>query len=618
MNSREEEKTLEQIVSLTIQDFVKEKKKLWKYFGNESWRIRKAIEEVFIKNFESGRIEKREGYEFLYRGLKDEENVHRKNASYEVMKELYKYFAKDILSALSRESEPDTLKFLVTLVGEVGDRKAVPYLKKLVEHENPNVRFAAIESLGKIGFEESVDVLYSFLNSSNVYEVYAILEALAGIGKKGIRLKVSPIKKFIKEKLLEAPVAEYLGLTSPMAFPLVVDILSRTESDLTVRKCVEGIINIVERSKDKRKIINELRKLINSDVLDKVISAYENAPDEEITDVCRFLGYMDKEEAIIELVNNLQELDAEDETRAVYLSFCEVDFLEKIFRYKHREMLPFVIRMLGILDKKESEEWIIEEVKHGNKEVIVEGIRALAMVGGRRAMEFMIEESDRLISEVGEEGFRYVLKEITKREFKFFMGLVSRMTSPPAMYLKVVLAITKEQGVKPPKNMLKKFLSMFDHPDEDVRREMIAILEWLTPDKSLSIAERLIFDESPRVRRELTSFLRKRIKDDKRFTGLLERLLTDKDMWVRASAIEVLSEGSPERFYEMFGRFIMDQEKMVREKVLTILKDLNPEPEKLIEMFRNVDNAQEVISILSEDKEIANMLKRAGLISKKD
>lgn len=616
MNRREEEKTLERIVSLRIDDFGRWEEEIWGYFGSESWRIRKAAEEVFIDNFRAGRIKKESGYQFLYRGLKDKDNVHRKNASYEVMRELYESFADEILKALNNEMDPDTLKFLVNIVGDVRDERAVPSLKELVKHQNPNVRFSAIESLGKIGSHESIDILYDLLNTSNLYEVYGILEALASIGKRGIRLKIDPVKRFIKEKLLEAPVAEYLGLTSSNAFPLVVELLSRTESGLTVRKCVEGIVDIVERSKNKRRIISELRKLITPEVLNKVFSSYEDAPDDEILYLCKFLGYMDNESAILELVKRLQDLDTEDEARALYLSWCEVDILENIFRKGNRNMLSFVIKMLGILGKKEAEEWIIEEVKRGDREVVSEGIKALAKLGGKKSLEFIIEEWDRLVSIIGEEDFQYVLNEIVNREFDSFIKLLLRISDPPVAYIKAVLSVIKERRLKLPKSLQRKFLSMLDHPDEGVRKEMVAILELLPPQEAVPYVERLIFDESPQVRKGVAEFLGTHMRRTQKFKEMFDKLLYDKDVWVRVTAMEILSQKEPRRFYEMLGVFLKDGEELIREKVVYILKELNPQPDKLVEVFSHIDNAEEVINILSRDEMVADMLKRAGLLTK--
>lgn len=84
----------------------------------------------------------------------------------------------DVLALLAKENiEPllrkigDNNRFVVRnivyILGKIGNPKAVPYLKKIKDHDEPRIRKEIVHTLTEIKSEEAKDLLVSFLKDSN-------------------------------------------------------------------------------------------------------------------------------------------------------------------------------------------------------------------------------------------------------------------------------------------------------------------------------------------------------------------------------------------------------------------------------------------------------------------
>ena len=94
-----------------------------------------------------------------------EEPIIRLKAS-NVLHELGK---KDIasLANLAKDHRDSLTKEVTVLLGRIGDKKALPYLKNLAGHQNIEIRLAVIYSLGKIEDESINEILINFLSDKD-------------------------------------------------------------------------------------------------------------------------------------------------------------------------------------------------------------------------------------------------------------------------------------------------------------------------------------------------------------------------------------------------------------------------------------------------------------------
>ncbi len=90
----------------------------------------------------------------------------------------------DAIVKFDHENDDDNLKFVVDVLGLIGDQAAAPFtMGVLSDSENDNVILACIEGLGNLKYEPSVEILMLFYDRNELYKPTTV-EALGKIGSK--------------------------------------------------------------------------------------------------------------------------------------------------------------------------------------------------------------------------------------------------------------------------------------------------------------------------------------------------------------------------------------------------------------------------------------------------
>ncbi|MDF1611277.1 HEAT repeat domain-containing protein [Stygiobacter electus] len=90
--------------------------------------------------------------------------------------------AVDAMIEFDHQNDDDTLKFIVDILGLIGDQRASLFVMGILSaSENDNVILACIEALGNLRYENSVEVLMLFYDRNELYKP-TIVEALGKIG----------------------------------------------------------------------------------------------------------------------------------------------------------------------------------------------------------------------------------------------------------------------------------------------------------------------------------------------------------------------------------------------------------------------------------------------------
>ncbi|MBI5198617.1 MAG: HEAT repeat domain-containing protein [Nitrospirae bacterium] len=202
--------------------------------------------------------------------------------------------AKDDIDPLLKKLEDNNwyvVRNIVYILGKIRDPKAVHYLKKIKDHEEPRVRKEIVHTLTEIKSEEAKDLLINFLNDSNnavrittlrnlvtlchqkavstilniissdtfdskeVYEKKEFFETLGRLGSRDILpyLKETLMKRtwlFGKTKVEEMRVYAARALKS-MPTPEALDILREgiSLSDKGIQKICEDTLQEIEKEK---------------------------------------------------------------------------------------------------------------------------------------------------------------------------------------------------------------------------------------------------------------------------------------------------------------------------------------------------------------------------------
>lgn len=176
---------------------------LFQGFGDPSWRVRKEATELFL-----GLPARLEMAGRVIDLLHAEENAGLRNAAVDILVRLGRDVVPMLL-AQARCPDHDVRKFIVDILGEIADPRAVPTLLEALGDDDGNVRAAAAENLGKLRATEAVPALLEAMRHPDVLLRFTILDAL---GKIGVPVPLERLLPFRDETLLRKALIDCLGL----------------------------------------------------------------------------------------------------------------------------------------------------------------------------------------------------------------------------------------------------------------------------------------------------------------------------------------------------------------------------------------------------------------------
>jgi HEAT repeat protein len=175
---------------------------LFAALGDESWRVRKEAVDALLASPVG-----EETMEDIVALLASHDNAGLRNSAVETLERLGSR-AVPVLCRHGGDADHDVRKFVLDILGSIGDAGALPLMISALADPEPNVCAAAAENLGKIGDARAVPELLKALEKTDIWLRYTILEALGRIGKA---VPMSLIAPMAGENLLKKAVFDCLG-----------------------------------------------------------------------------------------------------------------------------------------------------------------------------------------------------------------------------------------------------------------------------------------------------------------------------------------------------------------------------------------------------------------------
>ena len=215
LRSPDEETRRSAVVSLARLPLADVRDELFTAMGDASWRVRKeAVEAVVAGGAAPGIMEDLVGL------LGSHDNAGLRNSAVEALERSGK-LAVPVLCRYVGDDDHDVRKFVIDILGTIGDADAVPLLIAALDDDDPNVSAAAAENLGKIGDGEAVGPLVRSLAKPDIWFRYTVLESL---GKIGMPVPIDVIRPLAAENLLKKAVYDCIGAIGDAdAVPLLVE-----------------------------------------------------------------------------------------------------------------------------------------------------------------------------------------------------------------------------------------------------------------------------------------------------------------------------------------------------------------------------------------------------------
>lgn len=171
--------------------------------GDPGWRIRKEAVNLFV-----GLPHAADHADRVVALLHDDENAGLRNAASDILIRL----GAPVVPLLLQEAatpDHDVRKFVLDILGDIGDEQAIPLLLRLLrEDPEANVRAAAAENLGKMRAVAALPVIIETLAEPDLLLRFSLLDALSRIG---VAVPVDRLIALHDERLLRKPLYDALG-----------------------------------------------------------------------------------------------------------------------------------------------------------------------------------------------------------------------------------------------------------------------------------------------------------------------------------------------------------------------------------------------------------------------
>jgi HEAT repeat protein len=464
--------------------------------------------------------------------LRNHENANLRTAAIEAFPR-YGHEATPFLLGLLTDSDEEVRMFVATILGDVRDPQAVEDLIDALRDQDENVRHAAAESLGKIRDARAVGPLLDCLHQDFWLQYPAVI-ALGNIGDTSATIRLI---EFLDDEMLRQAVIEALGkIADVSAIPVLTNILSHR--DPSVRNdAIAALVSIQRQIKPDGTCLPSIKKALDRDELIGHLLASLQDPDLEVKkNAIIALGWLREQKAVPGLVPMLLDYDLEEYVVGSLVAIGE-------------DALPGLISGLAIPDPKirasliRCLDWIghLDGIKaclpflaSENKEVRYSAIMAMA---GALENEEIENALLRLLLDPDPEIQALLVEIMAKsRSERLIAKLLPELASPSPQQRYWAIQIISRLKNPAAYEALQPRL---EDTSDKVRAEAYKALALIkTGPLSVEILRQGLRDQSPTVRQAVARCVRD--GSDAIVNHRLTDLLQDPDPEVRLAAIEAL------------------------------------------------------------------------------
>ena len=491
--------------------------------GDGSWRIRKEAVNLFLSLPQTIAAAER-----IIALLYDEENAGLRNAAAEILVKL----GPPVLPVLTRAADspdPDVRKFILDILGDIGDRQATPLLLRLLQHDaETNVRAAAAENLGKIRDASAVPVMVNALSSPDLLVQFSLLDAL---GRIGCAIPVAGLIGLGENRLLRKPLFDALGRIGDETAiaPLLAGL---HDSMRTVREAaILALENLVSRCGEQI-----LAGQLSSFALEGVVKLLSSPALSVQRAALAILGrHCDQGRAVL-LASYLDNDPLADDVAAILAARGHdvVAGLTVCWAGASARKKAYLAYLFGAARVEKAVDLLLEELKGADDFLRTVLLRALGLVG-------RVEDIATLAGylEVPEDDVRQAAVD-------GLVNIAERFHAP---------VIDLVHGA-------------FAHADPPVRQAALQVLGRLGGAESEAALLMAMKDESALVRRSAIYYLDGRIPHH---YPALTLALTDEESDVRRQAIEALAMSADRSLIEPLTLVLQDEDPWVRATAIRAL-----------------------------------------------
>ena len=492
-----------------------------------SWRVRKASVETLLEHYDPQ--EYLAGMErFLYEGG----NAGARNSAIEVFTRLGARATTHLVDAFETDN-PNVRKFIVDIVGEVGDSSAAPMLIKALKDADENVKASAVEHLGAMREPAVQEALLEIIDSGDLWTSYPAVEALGNVGEE----KHLPVfLSLLQNKMLREPALRALGKLGGEEQASTIASYLKDRSRVVQNEALVALAAIYKSGASGHVLSKALLNAFGGETSDMLLE-YAGSDQGQVRDsAILLLGLLRDERtlsALVGLAGDNLDLDNVRET-LVMISAENPESLMKLIPDRNAIETRFISDVMSVVASPVYFEVFVEMLGHDDGHVRSYAARGLARIGDTRAVRPLLKSLGDQYLDVQESAVHAL---VALREGLDIDSIVSLLKSDdPVLRCNAVLVLG-EVGTSHVLNSLN--FSLKDN-DVKVRKAVVQALSSIGTDRAYDGMVGALADEDPLVRiAAVSSFGEAGLR---KYIGGVSILLSDFDEMVRASACKAMGQ----------------------------------------------------------------------------
>ena len=503
---------------------------LFAALGDASWRVRKEAVGALLAASVSEEI-----IDELVHLLAAHDNAGMRNSAVEALEKLGVQ-AMPILCQHVSDTDHDVRKFVIDILGSIGDTAAVPLLVRALDDPEPNVSSAAAENLGKIGDPEALPYLLQALGKADIWLRYTILDALSRIGKPVPMAVIAPLAG---ENLLKKAVFDCLGAVGDgEAVPLLLEGLRERVRHAREAAAV-ALMKVRERlsAGESRQLLDEkLRGVSGAPFVEGLLSSLDTADRNLQESLVKLLGIIGDERAIGRLLHGCREERLRRYSLQAFKSMGETAAspLMGFFPGADEEERCFIAYLCGELRYQGCASLLKEGMNSASPELR----RVSVIAAGKTGLAELCMEISRLLDDIDSrvrdgaiDAFSRMAGENCEAVLKVAVQLVSSGLPEKRCDAAILFAALADAD---------KLSLLIKDEDAKVRKTAVNALAGLKKESSVGHLVMALVDEETDVRIAAVGALGEIGGEDVLEPLLL--ILKDEDPWVRCAALKSLGK----------------------------------------------------------------------------
>ena len=305
-----------------------------------NWRVRKTAVEILSDDYPTEKY-----VNALIQLLYIEDNAGARNSAIEAFVRLGKKSTVYLIDTF-RVSNNDVKKFIIDILGELMDPRALPLMLEAIKDSDENVRAAAVEYLGKTGEASIVDALIKILYEGELWTAYPAADALGRIGD--IRA-VPYLLEALKNKPMREPVLRALGLLADPSTLRHIIVLLEDSSRNIQEQALKTITKMYHNGVNPEIIANEFKKIFTDRAINLLVNNAWSDKHEVRTSAILLLGLMKDAAAYGPLLDLSREEEFSEDVKNAFefIGRDNPESLLQLFDTDDTHQLRFICEVAG-------------------------------------------------------------------------------------------------------------------------------------------------------------------------------------------------------------------------------------------------------------------------------